>query len=187
MMLKKLVKFVKSDLFCEILTYGIFGVGATAVNWVVYFIFCSLLDGVIENDSILAMVANPPAWIAGVVFAFITNKIWVFKSKNWEQNTLLKEIPEFVGARAITGVIEEFGLPVLLSIPFVENFDWKISIFSRDFDITNQVVAKVAIAVVVVILNYVFSKVVVFKKKKVGDAKKGKDKTEKTNIDANKN
>lgn len=135
----------------EIITYIIFGVLTTAVNWACYTILVKC--GLNENDFQLT-VSNAIAWVVGVLFAFVTNKIWVFESRSWKMPLAVKEFISFVAARAITGVLEIFGLPILL----------KVGIDQPLFGV-DGFLAKIIISVVVVILNYVFSKLIVFKNK----------------------
>ena len=98
--------------------------------------------------------------MAGVVFAFVTNKIWVFESKSWKPSVALKEFWLFVLARLITGVLEWFGVPLLVAAGLNQ------PLFGVD-----GFVAKLVVSVVVVILNYVFSKLIIFKNKNKKDNK----------------
>ena len=136
----------------ELITYFIFGVLTTLVNWAVYTALVFALPDSIQ-EGVKITVSNAVAWVAGVIFAFITNKIWVFESKSFEMN--IKEFISFVAARAVTGVIEIFGVPLLV----------KIGLNQRIFGVDGAL-AKVIVSVVVVVLNYVFSKLIVFKNKK---------------------
>lgn len=132
----------------EIIMYLIFGVLTTAVNWVVY----SLL---VKLCGVNITVSNIIAWFASVIFAFVTNKIWVFESKSWEIKLAFKEFCSFVASRLATGVIEWVGLPLLV----------KLGVDQTIFGIEGFV-AKVIVSVIVVILNYVFSKLITFRTKK---------------------
>ena len=139
------------DLFIkykEVIMYLIFGVATTLVNWIVY----SLL---MKMSVINMTVSNAIAWFAAVVFAYITNKIFVFESKSWNPAEVWKEVVKFFGARIATGVIEIGGLPLLYYIGV------KQSIFGVE-----GFLAKILVSVIVVILNYVFSKIFVFSTKK---------------------
>ena len=139
------------DLFIkykEVIMYLIFGVATTLVNWIVY----SLL---MKTSVINMMVSNAIAWFAAVIFAYITNKIFVFESKSWNPAEVWKEVVKFFGARIATGVIEIGGLPLLYYIGV------KQSIFGVE-----GFLAKILVSVIVVILNYVFSKIFVFSTKK---------------------
>ena len=133
----------------EIIMYLIFGVATTGVNWVVYSLLMkAVLVHAPGSDDVKMTVSNVIAWIAAVIFAFITNKLWVFESKSW--------VPK-VASRLATGVIEWFG-PLLL---------FKIGL-DQDLFGVKGFVAKIVCSVLVVILNYVFSKLLVFTKKKKG-------------------
>ena len=139
------------DLFIkykEVIMYLIFGVATTLVNWIVY----SLL---MKTSVINMTVSNAIAWFMAVVFAYITNKIFVFESKSWNPAEVWKEVVKFFGARIATGVIEIVGLPLLYYIGV------KQSIFGVE-----GFLAKILVSVIVVILNYVFSKIFVFSTKK---------------------
>lgn len=133
----------------EIVTYLIFGVLTTAVNFLTYTVFIKIYG---ESKVTLC---NGIAWVVAVLFAFITNKLFVFESKSFVPLVLLKEFTVFIFARIFTGVLEIF-LPELLM---------KIGLDQKLFGVEGML-AKVVVAVIVVILNYVFSKLVAFRKKK---------------------
>ena len=139
----------------ELIIYGIFGVGTTLVNFLTYELF-NLLLGV---D--LYWVSNIIAWFVSVVFAYVTNKLFVFESKKWEPGLVLKEASSFFAARVFSLLVEQVGLVAL--VDFVGMKDFSMQIFS--FILGGELIAKVILAVVVVILNYVFSKLIVFRKK----------------------
>ncbi len=158
--------FVK---YKEIILYIIFGVLTTLVNWAVYWVLARIWAPQMEQEQVFftffgnpitikiffIFIANFFAWVAGVVFAFVTNKIWVFESKSWKPSVALKEFWLFVLARLITGVLEWFGVPLLVAIGLNQ------PLFGAD-----GFVAKLVVSVIVVILNYVFSKLIIFKGKK---------------------
>lgn len=149
--MEKLIKKYK-----EIILYIFFGVLTTIVNFVIYFIMNALLG----EDMYL--VSNVIAWIGAVAFAYVTNKIWVFESKSRESKTLLREIGEFVSARLLSLGIEEAGLYIFVDL-------LKFSAYSFSFlrlTITGDVIAKIIMQIIVVILNYIFSKFIIFKKVK---------------------
>lgn len=133
----------------EMIMYLVFGAGTTVVNWVTY--SALTVTGAVINMNI----ANIIAWVAAVVFAYITNKIWVFESKSWKADVLVKEIGMFLGARMFSGLFEIGLFPVLM---------W-MGLNQEIFGVEGMF-AKVLISVVVVVLNYVFSKLLIFKKKK---------------------
>ena len=126
----------------EIINYLIFGVLTTVVSFVVYFIFAK----VFKIDEV---ISNVISWFFSVLFAFITNKLYVFESKETGKKTLLKEIISFYLARLFTGVVCDLGVFALM----VKTF--KI----------NDVLSKLVTQVIVIILNYVLSKLILFRKK----------------------
>ena len=93
----------------EVIMYLIFGVATTLVNWVVY----SLL---MKTSAVNMTISNAIAWFTAVVFAYITNKLFVFESKSWNVAEVWKEVVKFFGARIATGVVEIGGLPLLYYI-----------------------------------------------------------------------
>ena len=139
----------------EIILYIIFGALTTLVNFVAYILF----DLILTKE--LYLVTNLIAWVIAVIFAYIVNKLLVFSSKSFEKKTLLKEILEFLGARVFSFFLEEAGL-----LLFVDVLNFKsISIDLHFFILTGDIIAKIILAVAVVILNYFFSKFIIFKKK----------------------
>ena len=129
----------------EQILYIAFGAATTLVNWVAYALFLRFF--------ILA-VSNMIAWIIAVVFAFLVNKVYVFKrgyTTFWET---LKELVLFLGARAFSGLFEIFGLPILVYVGLDH------TIYGVE-----GALAKIILSVVVIILNYFFSKFIIFKEK----------------------
>lgn len=152
-MINKIKKLAKK--YRELITYIIFGVLTTIVSLVSFKIFDSLLG------EKLYLLTNIMSWIFAVSFAYITNKLWVFESKSWQGKTVIKELLGFVGARLFSLGVEELGLWLLIDIFHMGAL--RLSILS--LDINGNMIAKVIMQIVVIILNYVFSKLVVFKKK----------------------
>lgn len=130
----------------ELIRYGFWGVMTTLVNYVVYF-GCTKLAGI---DY---LVSNVAAWCVAVIFAFLVNKVFVFQAKAWDVKALLWEFGSFVSARILSGVMET-GLLWL----FVEQLH------------CSDAVIKIVAGVLVIIINYVFSKLIIFRKK---EEKKG--------------
>ncbi|MBQ8504296.1 MAG: GtrA family protein [Clostridia bacterium] len=139
----------------ELITYVVFGGLTTVVNLVVF-----KLSGLALGDE-RYLISNVIAWIAAVIFAYVTNKIWVFESKSWAPRVLLKEVPSFFAARVFSFLIEEAGLFVFVDLLGFNEYSLNI----LSFEIGGEMIAKVILAVVVVILNYIFSKLFIFKKK----------------------
>ena len=105
----------------------------------------------IGNEKLALTITTIIAVSASVIFAFFTNKIFVFESKSWEPKIFFKEFVSFITARALTGVLEVLGVPFLVSIGLNQ------SLFG-----VKAMVAKVAVSFIVIILNYVFSKLFIF-------------------------
>lgn len=141
-MIRKIKKILKN----EAAAYLFWGIAATAVNWVVY-TAASLL-------TVWPMtVCNLLAWLAAVLFAYVTNRSFVFQSQARGPAALLREFFLFIGARVFTGLFEIF-LPSLLfrlgvvwSFLGIEGF-W----------------AKAIVTILIIIMNYILSKLVVFRK-----------------------
>ena len=140
----------------ETILYIVFGVATTVVNYIVFHVLYNVLWH--QNHS---LTANAAAFVAAVIFAFVVNKCFVFESKSWDAATLKREIPSFLGARIGSFGIEEAG-PFLAEKVFKLGGVIAISIGGTAFDWIT--VVKVALAFVVVALNYVFCKLFVFKK-----------------------
>ncbi len=140
----------------EIILYGIFGVITTIANFLVFFVTSKFFG---EEWFLLN---NALAWVAGVIVAFVTNKLYVFNSKTWSPKIALKEFFEFVVARLLSFVFEEFGMWLFISV--LQLGEKSLSIFS--LIISGQIIVKFFLSVVVVILNYFFSKFIIFKNNK---------------------
>lgn len=127
--------------YYDIVSYLFFGVLTTAVNYIVYLPCCNVL-------GFSAAVSNVIAWAAAVVFAYLTNKPFVFKSHDWSAETVIPELTGFVGCRIGSGLLET-GI-IWLTVDILQ---W------------DSFVMKLITSVLVVVLNYVGSKLLVFKKK----------------------
>jgi len=142
----------------ELIMYVIFGVLTTLVNFGAFWLFTKILG------EQLYLVNNAIAWVVGVVFAYITNKLFVFESKSWEIKLVTKEVAEFFGARVLSFLVEEGGM--LLFVSVLGLGEKSLTIFG--FTITGQFVVKILLAVIVVVLNYIFSKFFIFRKQETG-------------------
>ena len=156
----------------EIILYIVFGVLTTVVSWISYALLFPPFDALFHGDeqmfalfgmsisytTFAVFLANLLSWIISVAFAFVTNKIWVFESKSWKPAIAVKELWLFVSARLITGILEWVFVPLLQAI----GLDQPLTVFGKTIE---GFVAKVIVSVVVIILNYVFSKLIIFKKK----------------------
>ena len=139
----------------ELIIYGVFGVGTTLVNFLTYKLFNMLLG--VEYY----LLSNIIAWFVSVIFAYVTNKLFVFESKSWNIKVVAKEVPSFFAARVFSFLVEEAGLFLLVDVLGMKDFGVDI----LGFTISGNMISKVILAVVVVIVNYVLSKLVIFKKK----------------------
>ena len=156
----KMIKtlFIK---YKEIITYIIFGVLTTLVNFFAFWLFTKIFG----ED--LYLVNNAIAWVVGVVFAYVTNKLFVFESKSWDLKLITKEITGFLGARIFSFLVEEGGMFLFISVLGLG----EKSLALLGFTITGQFIVKILLAVIVVVLNYVFSKFFVFRKQEAGNRK----------------
>ena len=124
----------------ELASYLFFGVLTTAVNYAVYLPCYNTL-------GLPAAVSNVIAWVAAVAFAYLTNKPFVFKSHDWSMETVLPELAKFVACRVGSGALE-----TVILLAFVDWLGWDGNVM------------KLVTSVLVVVLNYVGSKLLVFKK-----------------------
>ena len=162
--MNKIIDLLKK--YREIIMYLIMGVATTVVSWASYALFTKVIDqngGLVsfvskvthsKNEIALIAVANILSWIISILFAYITNKLWVFNSKSFAPSLLVSEFSKFVGARLLTGFLEWFGVPFLA----------RIGLNQKPFGIEGGL-SKIVVSVLVVILNYVFSKLFIFKSK----------------------
>lgn len=139
----------------ELINYVFFGVLATIVSIGSFKIFDVILG---EH---LYMLSNVISWIITVIFAYFTNKLWVFQSKSWKPNVVVRELIGFFGARLFSLGVEELGLWLMIDKMNIGTIGFEI----LDFDVNGNLIAKVIMQVVIVILNYIFSKLIIFKKK----------------------
>lgn len=158
----------------QIIRYLFFGITTTVVGWLVYFgilLGGRALTGIPTEDTTsvtyltVYSVAQALQWIASVLVAFFTNKKWVFTDSNDDRSTA-KQLTVFAGGRVLTFILDYmvtfFGAMALSAmLPMLNS----IAIFGSEFNF-NEITAKLAAAVLVIIGNYLFSKALVFKKKK---------------------
>lgn len=149
-MIKKL--FVK---YKELISYVFFGVLATIVSIGSFKIFDVILG------ERMYMLSNVISWVITVTFAYFTNKLWVFESKSWKADVVVKELIGFFGARIFSLGVEELGLWLMIDKMEIG----KIGFDFIGFNINGNLIAKVIMQVVIVILNYIFSKLIIFRKK----------------------
>lgn len=130
----------------EAILYIVFGVLTTLVDWVSYTVFWSM--------GMDYRVSTALSWAAAVLFAFVTNKLFVFRSFEMRLPYLWKEFTAFVACRLTTGVLTLVGMMIMV--------DWLH---------LNEFVGKFLVSVMSLILNYVFSKLFIFKKRSDSGAK----------------
>ena len=124
----------------ELILYVFFGGMTTLVNYIVYFSLTRVF-------SVNEIFSNVAAWFIAVLFAYVTNKIWVFESKSTEIKMLARELLMFFSARLFSGFLDTALLFILFTCIGI-----------------NDVFVKVFSCILVVILNYFFSKFIIFKK-----------------------
>ncbi len=143
----------------EIISYLFWGVMTTAVSWLTYGLFAILFAKHVDmihlfgmEISLVVCIANVLSWVCANAFAFYVNKMFVFQSKSWERTVYLSELWKFLSARIVSGVIEWIAVPLLVSVGLSQTIFGVEGMF-----------AKIIVSIIVVILNYVFSKLFIFK------------------------
>lgn len=139
----------------ETVLYLLFGVLTTAVNYIVFYAFYQAL-------GLSSLLSNAVAFMAAVIFAYFVNKIFVFESKSWAPAVILPEILQFTAARVFSFLLEEAGL--LICDNWLDLGRYRIFAL-WGIEVDGVLLSKLAMAVIVVILNYVFCKWIIFKKK----------------------
>ena len=133
-----------------IIMYAVAGTLSTLVNWITYASCTHILP--IASRHALVTTSNVTAWGITLAFSYLFYKNWVFESKTNTAHELFREIASFTGTRIITGLIEIFGFPFLVALGMNHTVAG-ITGFA----------AKIWITVIVTIVNYIMSKVFVFK------------------------
>lgn len=123
-----------------VILYLIFGVLTTVINVAAYYVSYDICG--ISN-----LVSTMIAWVIAVAFAFITNKLIVFESKKWDKDSI-KEVFNFILCRVGTGVIEVGFMYVFV-----------------DLLLFNGTIMKLITNFIVIVINYIASKLIIFKKK----------------------
>lgn len=140
----------------ELIIYIVFGALTTLVNYIIHF--------ALRSFDANYYVALSFAWAGAVVFAYITNKIFVFNSKA-KGKEALREFGLFVGARVFS-----YGLELVISFLFIDlahadRFVWELS-FTETVIPAGELLVKTFAQIFIVLSNYIFSKSVIFKKNK---------------------
>lgn len=126
----------------EGINYLIFGFLAFVLNYVLYILFAGILD-------IHHLISTALSWVLTVIFAYWTNRKFVFKSKNKDLKSVGEEFVSFIGARVATGLME-----IVLMFLMVDLAD------------LNEFISKLVCQVLVIVANYFLSKLWIFKEKK---------------------
>ena len=134
-------KIWQDERYRRIISYVFFGGLTTAVNFGVYAIMHYQLTIGKNTSQIIAI-------ISAIVFAYVTNKLFVFRTRTSSPAELLYEIFKFFSARGVSMLVEAGGFYLLVTIAQLNDF-----------------LSKIILAAVILVLNYIFSKLVVFKNK----------------------
>ena len=140
-MIKKIINIYKMN--SEIINYLIVGMLTTIISLIAYYI--CVYTFLNPENAIQLQIANIISWIVGVSFAYVTNRKYVFQSK---EKNIIKECSSFVGARIITLLLDMLIMFVFVTL---------LSMNDKIFKIISQII--------VIIANYIISKFFVFKKK----------------------
>ena len=154
--------------------YLVFGVLTTFVGWAVYFAVLWAWKGIFslpvdDTNSALYItgytVAQVIQWVAAVLFAFFTNKKWVFTEADKNVRTSL-QLVKFAGGRVVTLFID-YGVTLFAAMGAAALFPslTAVTLMGIEWNLC-EIGAKVVAAVIVIICNYIFSKIFVFKNKK---------------------
>ncbi len=135
-MLKDLIRKYR-----DVIPYLFFGVCTTAVNVVVYWI-CA------HPMRLGTMLSTVLAWVLSVLFAYVTNRKWVFHSEAHGRREISREMASFFGCRLATGIV-----------------DWLCMFLFVEVLGLNDLFIKLAANVIVIVLNYVASKLLIFRKR----------------------
>ncbi len=128
----------------EIISYLFFGFLTTVVSFGTYVLFANtFLAGKSDLDI---QIANVLSWICAVIFAYVTNRIFVFKSKTIGKEKV-KEVFNFALARVFSLLVDMFMMYILYSVMHIDD-----------------TISKIIVQFVVVAMNYILSKVIIFKK-----------------------
>ncbi len=121
--------------------YLFFGICTTIVNIITYYLSAHIL-------SLSVILSTCLAWLVSVIFAYITNKWWVFESKSLCLKAVIQEFLSFTGCRLFTGACD-----LLIMLIFVGSLGM------------DDLFVKIASNILAVVLNYIFSKMIIFKRK----------------------
>ena len=162
----------------EIIMYLVFGVLTTVVGFGTYFLIMAgaehLLGIPMEDETSLSyltvyVIAQIIQWVAAVLFAFFTNRKWVFTEADRSEETFWRQLVLFAGSRVASFLLDlgvTYGCTLLLAL-------WIVTPpVIMGIELTPGIIAKLVAAVLVIIANYVLSKLVVFRKAKTDTEEK---------------
>ena len=124
----------------ELIKYLIIGVLTTVINYIIFAIL-------VKIANIEMHVSNIIAWLVSVIFAYFTNKLFVFESKSFELKVIGKEVLSFGAARVFSLLLEEVILYIFVNLLNM-----------------NELIIKLIANIIVIIVNYILSKFIIFKK-----------------------
>ena len=139
-LIQKIKELIKKNE--EIIKYLVIGVLTTVINYVIFAILVNITKVEMHASNIIA-------WVISVIFAYFTNKLFVFESKSFKLDILGKEIVSFGVARVLSLIMEEIILYVFVNLLNM-----------------NQLIIKLIANIIVIIVNYILSKFIIFKKPK---------------------
>lgn len=126
----------------DIILYLFFGVCTTLINTLSFWVMAHPIGLDVIPSTIIA-------WVVAVLFAYVTNRKWVFHSEATNARMILKEMVSFFGCRFATGILD-----LLCMFVFVDILSW------------NDVLVKFSANILVIVLNYIASKLIIFKQQK---------------------
>ncbi len=148
------------------LLFVTFGVCTTIVDYGVYFIFAFIVGEANMLKEAYYLSANLVSWAFAVLFAYITNKTLVFKSRSWKIKVLAKEVPTFFGTRFVALLVSELGIWLLVSKAGLNRFtvDRPLCVI-LGYAVAGDIIAKFIMSFISTALNYLFGRFIIFRKK----------------------
>ena len=161
----------KSKNLREMLVYFLFCLVCAASNWSVYVLMTKLLNvdlstvgdngnaiirlfsGNADDNIKRLFICTVTAWLVNVIVAFVTNKIWVFKSREKSPRVVAREFVAFFGSHFLTGILDWAGTPFLVM------FGLNQSLIGIEGGL-----AKLIVSLLIMVFNYLIGKLLVFKK-----------------------
>ena len=145
----------------EIMRYLSCAAVITVISWGSYALF-------VDKLHMSVFLSNLFSWLLATLVSFFVNKLWVFQSYSFGRKTVTKEFTAFFSSRIVSGILEIFGVPLLEKIHFdspLYSLAEKAGL-RAEFFFTDGIYSKIAMGIIVLILNYIFAKLFVFKNEK---------------------